>query len=325
MKFRTEISIPKSEIRINYQSKIFSIGSCFADVIGEKLKSNKFHILSNPFGTVYNPVSISKLISTSIDFLPLDEDQFVEHHEQWYHYDYHSELTATTREELKAKLKESHILAEKTLRKADVIIVTFGTAFVYKLLPQLKTVSNCHKQQRDLFTKEFLTIESIVKAFHELHEKFSKLNSKARWILTVSPVRHVKDTLELNSVSKSILRVACELIKKQNARVEYFPSYEIMIDDLRDYRFYKDDLIHPTSFAEDFIWEKFKDTYFETSACQLMKRWEELKRNLEHRPFNPESTSHKRFLQETLNRILELREFLEVEEEIKILRSRLEK
>jgi hypothetical protein len=203
------------------------------------------------------------------------------------------------------------------------LIITFGTAFIYKLKSNNEIVANCHKQPSYNFTKELLTVEEIIVSFELFLNQFKIQNSKLKIILTVSPVRHTKDTLTLNSVSKSILRIACHELSKQFSNVSYFPSYEIMLDDLRDYRFYKEDMIHPTEVAEEYIWNKFSDVFFESETKQLIKEWSSVSMALNHKPFREDSEEYKIFLTETLKKLELLKGKINVKEEINFITNKL--
>jgi hypothetical protein len=323
MMFRTELTIHSSSERINHGSKIMTIGSCFSQVIGERLSQNKFDALVNPFGTVFNPISIFKLLenSTSNNFSMLDAS--VENKNTWFNYHVHSDVYGNTKEELNSKLEEKIKYVNEFLLQTDTLIITFGTAFVYKLKSNNEIVANCHKQPAANFTKELLTVEEIVTSFESFLNQFKTKNSKLKIILTVSPVRHTKDSLTLNSVSKSILRIACHELSKRFSNVIYFPSYEIMLDDLRDYRFYKEDMIHPTEVAEEYIWNKFSDVYFENETKQLIKEWSSVSMALNHKPFRKDSEEYKKFLAETLRKLESLNKKINVREEIEFILGRI--
>ncbi len=198
------------------------------------------------------------------------------------------------------------------LRHASVLMITYGTAWVYHLNASGHIVANCHKQNASLFNKSLLSQKHILESFDHTYNELKTLNPGIKIILTVSPVRHIKDTLELNSVSKSILRLSCHTIAEQYADVEYFPAFEMMIDDLRDYRFYKSDMIHPSTEAEDYIWENFLSRYADPSLKNFMVKWRVIQSALSHRPFHPQSTGHQHFVSETLKKLDELSSLVDV-------------
>jgi hypothetical protein len=321
--FRTEISIPSSPVRIDHQSGIFTIGSCFSDVIGEKLLRYKFNVLANPFGIVFNPDSILKLLNASLDENEFSNDGYLETHHIWHNYYFHSEIYGETIDELTKKINVQKKLANGFLMKAGILTITFGTAFVYRLKSNQEVLSNCHKMPGSLFTRELLGAEQITKSFDEFYKKAILANPGLKIILTVSPVRHIKDSIQMNSVSKSVLRVACHNLAKSNENISYFPAYEIMMDDLRDYRFYKEDMIHPSEVAENYIWEKFTDTYLESQSKEFIKEWSGILKAIEHKPFHPESESHQAFIKETIRKIKSLSGDIDMSDELRMLEKQL--
>lgn len=271
----------------------------------------------NPFGVIFNPASIFRLLETAAENHYLSQDTFTERDGIWYNFDFHSEISASSKNELSGiinrKIKEVH----DYLSSVNIITITLGTAFTYKLLPNRRIVANCHKVPASHFVKEFLETEEILKSFEVVREKILKINPEVKFIFTVSPVRHTKDSLELNSVSKAILRLACHQLGEAFPEVTYFPSYEIMMDDLRDYRFYKEDMIHPSKAAEKYIWEKFTLAFMEEETRKIMKEWSALSTAISHRPFHPESPKHQQFLRETIQKLRGLEKHINVGEEIK--------
>ncbi|NOS91126.1 MAG: GSCFA domain-containing protein, partial [Cyclobacteriaceae bacterium] len=207
------------------------------------------------------------------------------------------------------------------IKSCRVVILTYGTAFVYRRNDNHEIVANCHKMPSALFTKELLSAELILHSANETFDLLRKLNPEIRIITTVSPVRHTKDTLQLNSVSKSILRLCAHELQKSG--IDYFPAYEIMMDDLRDYRFYKSDRIHPTEEAESYIIDKFGDQYFDRATKNLLVEWNTIRQALQHKPFQPTSSAHQTFLQKTLERLESIRHTIQVEEEITAIKSQL--
>jgi hypothetical protein len=196
------------------------------------------------------------------------------------------------------------------------LILTFGTSFIYKLLNPQVYVANCHKMPKNLFEKELLSVKDICRGFAVLYRELKEINPNLRIILTVSPVRHTKDGMAENQVSKSILRAACHYLTTDYEDVEYFPSYEIMMDDLRDYRFYKPDMIHPNEVAEQYIFEKFSETYFDENLKDFIKKWQPIQKALAHRPFDEKSESHQKFLKKLLKDLQEISTLVNVEKEI---------
>ena len=314
--FRTELTLSASEARIRLTDSILTIGSCFSDVIGNQLILNKLKALVNPFGTIYNPFSIHQVIQHAINRSTISDTSFAQRQDSFLHYDFHSRFSAENKEELQQTLQSALSGAHDFLRKSNWLIITFGTAWVYELKETNSIVANCHKMPQGLFNKFLLTQKKILDSFETMYVDLKTLKPDLQIILTVSPVRHLKDTLELNSVSKSILRMACHTLSHQHSDVHYFPSYEIMLDDLRDYRFYKSDMIHPTELAEAYIWEKFVNRYFDEELKLFLAKWKDIRQALNHRPFNPGSVPHQKFVLETIKKLEELKHLVNVDKEI---------
>jgi hypothetical protein len=321
--FRTEINLPASEIKINLKSPIFSIGSCFAQIIGGKLKENKFDVLANPFGVIYNPVSVFNLIKMGINNESPPEDSFVENQSVCYSYCFHSDISALKKEKMQQKAADTINKVHHHLEKSEWILITLGTAFVYRRKDNQEIVANCHKVPDSFFERGLLEPEDIINAFEETLRPLMHFNPGIRFIFTVSPVRHIKDTLPQNSLSKSILRYVCDKLARKYDAVDYFPSYELLIDDLRDYRFYAPDMVHPNEVSENYVWGKFIGRYMDEQAILFIKEWEKIKRALEHRPFYPESDSHQDFLRKTLEKLNGLKHRVNVKEEIEMIKQQL--
>lgn len=312
-----------SPYKMGISDKILTIGSCFADAIGMRLISNKLTVLSNPFGVLYNPYSIHKAIRYSIFNETPPSHTFLQRNDVFLNYDFHSEISSLHQEQLLSQLKEIIGGSHYFLSHAQWLIITFGTAWVYERNDTGEIVANCHKVSNNLFSKSLLTQKKIIESFEKFYKELMEINSALNIILTVSPVRHVKDTLELNSVSKAILRTACYTLAEEYAGIEYFPAYEIMMDDLRDYRFYKADMIHPTEVAEEYIWEKFSDRYFTPTLKNFMQQWKDIRNALAHKPFQPSSIAHQSFLRETLKKLEDLKMVVNVDKEIAVVKSQL--
>jgi hypothetical protein len=314
--FRTEFNTRLHKSTIGIKSSLLTIGSCFSDGIGNKLAGNKFNTLVNPFGTTYNPLSIHKLIQMAIHNQAPSPETYSQNEDIYSNYDFHSSFSELTKEKLEKRITEAIGMVHYFLSKSEFLFLTYGTAFVYERKDTGEMVANCHKQPASLFSKQLINQETIITSFNEMYSNLKKFNPGIKIILTLSPVRHIKDTIELNSVSKSILRVACHSLTQNKEEVSYFPAYEIMMDDLRDYRFYTSDFLHPSQEAEEYIWEKFTDNYFDKDTKEIVQQWQTLKKQLEHKPFHPASIGHQKFLKETLTKLEMLNTKLNVEEEI---------
>lgn len=301
MNFTTKIPIPKNINFIEYRSKILLFGSCFAENIGEKLRYYKFQTQVNPFGIIFNPFSIEKLIERVVVQRHFTKSDIFFFNERWHCYEAHSELSHPDSEVVLSNLNQILSDTQKQLQQATHIIFTYGTSWVYRHIETNSIVANCHKVPQKQFTKELLSIDSIQKSIQNTISLIATLNPKCNFIFTVSPVRHLKDGFVENQVSKAHLIAAIysflqesEVVPPSGAR-GIFPSFEIMMDELRDYRFYADDMIHPSQLAIDYIWERFTATQIDANAIATMELVQTIQKGLAHRPFNPNSESHQKF------------------------------
>jgi hypothetical protein len=321
--FRTEINIEAVRNRINLKDKIFSIGSCFAVNTGRKLEEYKFDILVNPFGTLFNPVSVFRAIEMGMFAEPLDEASYLQTQGVFLHFDLHSDISGLTRKELREKFEKKRQQAKRFLQDAGVVMITLGTAVVYEWKETGRIVANCHKVPGGEFRKRLLTVREIVEGFGSVHRLLSRHNPYIRFVVSVSPVRHIRDGFIINSQSKAILRLAVARMVAGFKNVSYFPSYEIMMDDLRDYRFYDRDMLHPSEEAIDYIWDKFRTAFLDDETLQFCKEWEKVKKDLAHRPYHPESKEHRQFLSKALKRLEQFQGTVDIEEERRQLRTQL--
>jgi len=297
MNFRTIIPISKSDSTVDYNSKIMSLGSCFAMNIGNKFDYFKFQNSVNPFGIIFNPVSIEKIISKSINLDFFTEKDIFFHNERWHCFDVHSDLSNTNKEEFLNDLNQLLQSTKLQLQEATHIIITYGTSWIYRNLDSNNIVANCHKVPQKEFSKEILLVETIEKSIQNTIDLIQKTNQKVSFIFTVSPVRHLKDGFVENQRSKSHLITAIQNLQSAtcNLNTEYFPSYEIMMDELRDYRFYAEDMLHPSQVAIDYIWQRFSETNISSESLSTMLEIESVQKGLSHRSFNPEAESHIKF------------------------------
>ena len=301
MKFRTEISLQPLAEGIDHSAKIFALGSCFAERVSERLKRAKFSVTTNPFGVLFNPLSIASAIERLADTRAFAVCDIREGKEGFFSFDAHSSLDGKTHTEIFANLNQAVAQGSKALHDADWVILTFGTAWVYER--DGRVVANCHKQPAKEFERRRLSVKEIVERYKTLFEGI--LRDK-RVILTVSPVRHLGDGLQENSVSKAILRLAVEELVAKYENAHYFPSYEILIDDLRDYRYYADDLAHPSKMAIDYVWQQFCGAIICESTRLRLPLIEQIVTASEHRPLNPESDAHRAFCRKMLSKMEEM-------------------
>lgn len=304
--FRTEIIIPNIKSKINYNSKIMFLGSCFSNNIGSKLSANKFDTLINPFGVIYNPISVSNSLDILIDNkVFLDKDLYFDNN-QWQSFSHHSIFSNIEKHLCLEGINKSIEKSSAFLKQADCLFITLGTAWVFKLIENQKIVSNCHKLSPNKFERQRLSIDTIIKVYDTLVHKLKKYNPKIEIIFTISPIRHWKDGAHENQLSKSTLLLAVDHLQKKHSYINYFPSYEIVMDELRDYRFYGDDMLHISNVAIDYIWTKFIESLISSDSISTMKNISKIIQACNHRPFNYTSSQHQLFIQKTLNKIKQL-------------------
>ena len=297
MKLQTQIPLKKRASNlIDYHSEITLLGSCFVENIGEKLSYYKFKNLQNPFGILFHPKAIETLILRAIQEKKYTEDDVFFHNEQWHCFDAHSKLSNPSKEALINQLNSELALTKLQLSKSTHVIITLGTAWVYNLLKDKNTVANCHKLPQNQFEKQLLSPHDIKGSLTRIIDGIKRLNSTATIIFTVSPIRHIKDGFVENTLSKSHLITAVHQVLSD--AVVYFPSYEIMMDELRDYRFYSEDMIHPNQTAIHYIWNKFQEVWFSPQAIKTMVEVAVIQKGLQHRPFNLKSEAHQQFLKQ---------------------------
>ena len=298
MTFRTQIPIPQNPNPIDYDSKIVSLGSCFAENMGDKFLYFKLQSKTNPFGIIFNPVSIEKIIGRVIHEKAFTDEDIFFHNERWHCYEVHSDLSCASQEELLENLNQILKETKKQLQEATHIIITYGTSWVYRNIEKDAIVANCHKVPQKQFDKELLTVATIQENVENTIHLIQSINRNCNFIITVSPVRHTKDGFVENQWSKAHLITAIhDKLRTEHLKLntEYFPSYEIMMDELRDYRFYAEDMLHPSQMAIDYIWKRFKETTISEIAYGTMDAVESIQKGLQHRSFNPNSESHKKF------------------------------
>lgn len=303
MELLTKVNITPSHNNINYQDTILLLGSCFADNIGAKFSQYYFPTTINPFGTLYNPASILEAIQLS---MTTDAQHYlIQHNGLWHSMMHHGSFSHPNKDEVIQCCQTSLSTLRQALHDASTIIITFGTAWVYEY--QGMIVANCHKLPANQFVRRRLTVEQIVPAWQPI---LASMPDK-HWIFTVSPIRHIKDGLHENQISKAILLQAIEQLTTPNSvcsdasfpRIDYFPSYEIMMDELRDYRFYAEDMVHPSPLAVDYIWQRFVDTYITSATQTEMRELHQLWRDRHHQFLHPESAEAQLFAQRTKTRL----------------------
>ncbi len=300
MKLQTEIPLKPEANQIDYSSKTLLLGSCFSENIGAKFSYFKFQNLQNPFGVIFNPVSIEKLIKRAINNSLFSEEDIFLHNGVWKCFEVHSELSCVTKAQFIENLNTALHSLREALYTSTHIVFTYGTSWVYRSIENNEVVANCHKLPQINFEKKLLSIAAISKSIENTIEAISTINTKANLLFTVSPVRHLKDGFTENSLSKahllSAIHQAIGQFSSEEFQLNYFPSFEIMMDELRDYRFYTEDMLHPSGTAIEIIWQKFSKVWIAVETESLQKEIATIQSGLRHKPFNPESEENLKFL-----------------------------
>lgn len=309
MQFTTKIPVQKSTFPIDYDSKVMLLGSCFAENMGKKFDYFKFQATTNQFGIIFNAVSLEKLIRRAVENRTFTENDIFFHNDLWHCYEVHSELSNLDKDAFLESLNDIIRSTNKQLNESTHIIITLGTSWVYRNIETNEIVANCHKVPQKQFTKELLSIHQTEESLQSIISLIHSVNPNCNFIFTVSPVRHIKDGFAENTLSKAHLIAAIhKTITHHPSPITYFPAYEIMMDELRDYRFYTEDMLHPSQTAIDYIWIQFFENYISESVFGLMKEICSIQKGLQHRPFNPNTESHQKFvltLEEKMKRINE--------------------
>jgi hypothetical protein len=305
-RFRTTIDLPDYPFSFHHSYPVMSIGSCFAEHMHQRLEHAKFSALLNPFGIIYNPYSIVKVLEYLLDSQSYRQDQLVFDQERWHSLDHHGRFSKdSTAETLKAINNELEI-ARDFLQKTKRLILTFGTSKVYLYKKTKVIVANCHKIPTTEFERKDLSIDEMTLALNEILSRLQQVFPTLEVVLTVSPVRHIRDGIIAQQRSKARLLITCANLTKQLNHVHYFPAYEIMMDELRDYRFYASDMIHPSEVAVDYIWDQFRNSFFEEETESLFQSIRKIQKASSHRPFNPSSSDHQAFISKQIKRINEM-------------------
>lgn len=303
MNFRTIVNIPSSNFKISHADSIIMLGSCFIENIGSKLVGSKFDTSVNPFGVLYNPYSIWRALKLLLYKQMFAASDLFQYNGLWHSFSHHGIFSDEDKEQCLANINGCLVQSAEKLRKASVMFITFGTAYIYTLKQNGEIVGNCHKLPANFFERRRLDIDEIVDTWLSLIEELRMINPQLKIIFTVSPIRHLKDGAHQNQLSKASLLLAIEKIRNEAKGIEYFPAYEIVMDELRDYRFYADDMTHPSEVTVKYVWERFCDTYFTEQTKMFMKEWAKLASAVGHRPLRGKSIEYKCFLEQTLLKI----------------------
>ena len=328
IEFRTKVELSDKDINIHHSDRMMMLGSCFVENIGKKLTDSKFDCDINPFGILYNPLSISEALYTMLEGRKYNENNLLEKGGTWFSLMHHSSFSSHDKNECLERINHRIEQGGQYLRESRWVIITFGTARVYEWKESHRIVGNCHKLPERMFSRRLLDVVEIVDTYKDLLEKIREVNPQAEILFTVSPIRHAKDGMHGNQINKASLLLAIDQLCDRFSYCHYFPSYEIMMDELRDYRFYADDMLHPSSMAIEYIWERLSKECFSADTLKAISQWEEIEKGLSHRPFNPTSEAHKRFLSQILLKIERIKEkfpYLDTQKEIDICRTLLKK
>jgi hypothetical protein len=307
MEFRLPFTPKPFLQKIEHQHNLFLAGSCFTEQIGSKLTNYKFNTIENPNGILFNPISISENIISYINQKEYAEDDLFLHNEIWGSWNHHTRFSDVSQSQALEKINQSQKAAYDFLKKADWMIITLGSSYVYELKNN-KVVANCHKVPTDKFNKKLLSALEVESAMGEMIEELILFNPNIKIIFTISPVRHLRDGFVENNRSKANLITAVHELVAAIENCFYFPSYELVIDDLRDYRFYAEDMVHPNYQATQYVWEKFKTSCIDEHSLLIMKEIGIINSAKNHRPFNPTSNQHLQFLKTNLEKTLQLQQ-----------------
>jgi GSCFA family len=306
MDFHLEFSPKPFATTIKHLDHLFLAGSCFTENIGTKLKQHKFSVLENPNGILFNPISIAKSITSYLENKQYNEEDLFYQNETWNSWEHHSRFSHPDKKECLQMINTSQALAYDYLGSADWVLLTLGSAFVYER-ENREVVANCHKVPTDKFNKRLLSVEEVLSALDNVMHRLFIFNPNLKIIFTISPVRHLRDGFIENNRSKAVLIHAVHHMVNKFSKLFYFPAYELVIDDLRDYRFYAEDMVHPNYAATNYVWDKFVTTCIDEPSQKLMKEINEINAAKSHKAFNPLSTQHKKFLQTNLEKVQKLK------------------
>ena len=306
MDFHLEFSPKPFETAIRHRDHLFLAGSCFTENIGAKLKQYKFSVLENPNGILFNPISIAKSVTSYLENKQYTQEDLFYQNETWNSWEHHSRFSHPDKKECLRMINASQTLAHDYLGSANWVMLTLGSAFVYEL-DNKQVVANCHKVPTDKFNKRLLSVEEVLSALDNVMHRLFLFNPNLKIIFTISPVRHLRDGFIENNRSKAVLIQAVHHMINKFSKLFYFPAYELVIDDLRDYRFYAEDMVHPNYAATNYVWDKFVVSCIDEPSQKLMKEINEINAAKSHKVFNPSSEQHKKFLQINLDKVMKLK------------------
>lgn len=308
LRHHTPIRLPAYSSPLQYKDAVFALGSCFSQNISQRLSDHLYQVTSNPFGTLYNPLSVGCNLAMLLDDAPLSRADFLEYNGRWFHWNVHHDCSYSDQQTAIQELESCLKTVRAALAQSRYLFLTWGTAWVYRLHETGRVVANCHRQPEALFERERLSVESILTAWRPLLARLHARYPHLRILWTLSPIRHLKDGLVENQLSKATLLLAMqELVNEQAEWTAYFPAYEILLDDLRDYRYYADDLTHLSTLAIDYIWECFEQALLDPTEAPYRRQAQRLQKALQHRPHHADSEAYRCFVQQQLAQLERLR------------------
>ena len=312
MKFHLDFDIKKLQQPLSHKQKLLLIGSCFTENIGEKLKKYKFSVLQNPNGILFNPVSVAEALVDYVENTNFTEADLFELNEGWHSWKHHSRFSAITAEDALSRINQSTKEANRYLKEADYLLITLGSSWIYALTEKAlnakvgAVAANNHKAPADWFYKRLMTTEEVLQVLDNVLHRLFVFNPGLKIIFTISPVRHLREGLIENNRSKAVLIQAVHHLVDKFDKLFYFPAYELVIDDLRDYRFYAEDLVHPNYFATQYVWEKFVDACVDQESKKIMEEIHSINLAYQHKPFNEKTEAHQEFKRKYLEKAIDL-------------------
>lgn len=305
MEFRRSFQVPPLKEQLNLRHGIMLMGSCFTDHLGNKLGQHRFSTLQNPHGILFNPVSLAKSVTSYIEKRHYTQKDIFLQQEWWTSWDHHSVFSDADPDKLLAMINHSQDNAHQFLKKAKWLVLTVGSAWVYQLA-EGSVVANCHKVPTDKFQKRLLPVEEVLAVLDNMIHRLFMFNPDLRIMFTISPVRHLRDGFVENNRSKAVLIQAVHHLVEKFEKLYYFPAYELIIDDLRDYRFYAEDMVHPNYLATSYVWEKFSDACIDEESRKFIREIAPINSALAHKPFQPHSKAHQSFRQKQVEKLQQL-------------------
>ncbi len=333
LKFKLTLAAKKSPYPMGYRDKTFLIGSCFSENIGAKLNTHLFNVLENPHGILFNPISVANSLIDCIQNKSYQEADLFLLNDVWNSWHHHSRFSGVTIKESLEMINSSIHNGHQFLKTADHIVITLGSAWVYQLNNQAsftvgQVVANNHKAPANWFDKRLMQPNELIKLLNDLVKQLLSFNPHLHIVFTISPVRHLREGLVENNRSKAVLIHAVHEVVNELENIDYFPSYEFIIDDLRDYRFYSEDMVHPNYAASNYVWEKLVETYMNEETQSIMKQVAELQLAMQHKPFFAGSTQHQEFLQNCVaktERLLGLHPYLPLNDQLQFFKQQIGK